>query len=206
MARDCTQRRGGPGLGGPPGFGSPAPAGAPIAQQFDSEYAKLMAELGETDTAPPIAATGPPGPGGSVAAPGMQQSQPVDASGNKIPPWRIPENWCVGPHPLHECAAADTFLRDKRLPPMGMNRGPPPRQPPPPPAPYGGPPQGGGYNGYPQGGYPGGGCASNRARVVGASLTNLPLSQTADIRLNNRAVTAAEDTDDRMMDVDAAVL
>lgn len=70
-----------------------------MAQQFDSEYAKLMAELGETDTAPPIAATGPPGPagapGGPIAAPAMQQTQPVDANGNKIPPWRIPENWCV---------------------------------------------------------------------------------------------------------------
>ncbi|BGP32778.1 hypothetical protein JCM10296v2_004562 [Rhodotorula toruloides] len=139
MARDCTQRPGRPGFGAPPGFGSPAPAGPPMAQQFDSEYAKLMAELGETDTAPPIAATGPPGPagapGGPIAAPAMQQTQPVDANGNKIPPWRIPENW----HP-----------------PSGMNRGPPPRQPPPPPAPYGGPPQGNGYNAYPQAGYGGG--------------------------------------------------
>lgn len=81
---------------------SPGP-GAPgsTAQQFDSEYASLMAELGETDTAPPVGAGGPgaPGPGGP-GGPGMGMGmgmppQPVDDKGNKIPPWRIPENWCV---------------------------------------------------------------------------------------------------------------
>lgn len=97
MARDCTQRRGGPGGGQ---FGGPqqqAP-GNPVAQQFDSEYASLMAELGEEPTAPPAANLGgpggPPGPGGmnDFNQQGPPQ-QPVDEKGNKIPPWRIPGNW-----------------------------------------------------------------------------------------------------------------
>ena len=108
MARDCTQRRG--GFGGPPGFGgSPdgmpggGPPGGPpsTAQVFDSEYASLMAELGETDTAPPVG--GGAGVGGAPAGPGggpgmgmgmgMAPPQPLDDKGQKIPPWRIPENW-----------------------------------------------------------------------------------------------------------------
>ncbi|GAA5896319.1 hypothetical protein JCM6882_000982 [Rhodosporidiobolus microsporus] len=133
MARDCTQRRGGGGFGGPPGFGSPAPgmpgAGGPpsVAQQFDSEYASLMAELGETTAAPPMA----PGMGGQGTPPvGMgagspmagqqqmqqqQQQQQLDENGNKIPPWRIASNW-------------------NPPPPVNFNRPPPPpqqRQPPP---------------------------------------------------------------------------
>ncbi|GAA5844411.1 hypothetical protein JCM9279_006292 [Rhodotorula babjevae] len=160
MARDCTQRRG-PGFGGPggpPGFPPvPGPDGGPpsVAQQFDSEYASLMAELGETTAAPPMSGPGAGGPGGPGpmmgGAPAMQQ-EPRDEQGNKIPPWRIPSNW---------------------NPPMNMqfNRGPPPPPPgqrpppPPPPAPYGGGPPGqqqqmmggGGYGGYQQGGYGGGG-------------------------------------------------
>ncbi|KAK4057239.1 hypothetical protein OIO90_001734 [Microbotryomycetes sp. JL221] len=103
MARDCTQRRG--GFGGPGGPGGPpgaAPAGG-VAQQFDSEYASLMAELGETSAAPPVTAAngagapdqaGVPGSHG-VQQPGAPGGHPVDANGQKIPPWRIPSNWRV---------------------------------------------------------------------------------------------------------------
>lgn len=105
MARDCTQRRGGfggpPGMGGPPGPFNAAPDPA-RAQQFDSEYASLMAELGETSAAPPAA--GGPGAGADAGQPGGQPGSapwqqgphgghPVDANGEKIPPWRIPSNW-----------------------------------------------------------------------------------------------------------------
>ncbi|GAA6018786.1 hypothetical protein JCM11491_003448 [Sporobolomyces phaffii] len=136
MARDCTQRR-----GGPPGgqFGGPPQGGAnPVAQQFDSEYASLMAELGEETTVPPVA--GPGGPGGPG---GMMNdfnqgppAQPVDENGNKIPPWRIPGNW---------------------NPPVIVRNAPPPqaRPPPPPPAPapYGGQQMGNGYTSFPTANY-----------------------------------------------------
>ncbi|BGP16944.1 hypothetical protein JCM10213_007389 [Rhodosporidiobolus nylandii] len=143
MARDCTQRRG--GFGGPPGFG--APAGPPsVAQQFDSEYASLMAELGETPVAPPIAGGAPgtpgaPAPGAPTGPSGMgvasPAQHPVDENGNKIPPWRIPGNW---------------------QPPQAVpfNRPQQPRQVPPPPPPPGqgfGQPMGNGYTQYPQGGF-----------------------------------------------------
>ncbi|KAM0789319.1 hypothetical protein ACM66B_000156 [Microbotryomycetes sp. NB124-2] len=125
MARDCTQRRG--GFGGPPGPGGPAPPGAPnggVAQQFDSEYASLMAELGETSTAPPVAGNnGAPDQGSGQAGAfnaGAAGGPPLDANGQKIPPWRIPSNW----HP----------------PSLGGPRGPP----------RGPPPGYGGYNQYPQ--------------------------------------------------------
>ncbi|GAA5971073.1 hypothetical protein JCM11641_004132 [Rhodosporidiobolus odoratus] len=152
MARDCTQRRG--GFGGPPGFGAPPPGAGPpsVAQQFDSEYASLMAELGETTAAPPMAggapghggAPGMPGgPGGMIAPPPPPPTQPLDEDGNKIPPWRIPANW--GPMQPN------------------YNRPQQPRQAPPPPPPlqqqqsYGGQNMGNGYSSYPQGNYGGGG-------------------------------------------------
>ncbi|GAA5952363.1 hypothetical protein JCM21900_003792 [Sporobolomyces salmonicolor] len=137
MARDCTQRR---GLGGAPGFGGPPPPGVPgsgppsVAQQFDSEYASLMAELGETTTAPPVAGA-TPGSGTPQAAPGFgtPQQQPLDENGNKIPPWRIPSNW---------------------NPPMAVNYNrPPPPRPPPPPQPYGAQQIGNGYTSFPQANY-----------------------------------------------------
>ncbi|GAA5936735.1 uncharacterized protein JCM15063_001970 [Sporobolomyces koalae] len=133
MARDCTQRRGGPpGQFGGPG-GPPPGAANPVAQQFDSEYASLMAELGETTTAPPVAG-GPPGPPGAMDF--NQQggpAQPLDANGKKIPPWRIPENW---------------------NPPVIVRNGPPPQsRPPPPPAPYGGQQTNNGYSSFPTANY-----------------------------------------------------
>lgn len=75
LARDCTQGR----VGGPMQGGAPAaPPGGTGNQQFDSEYANLMAELGESN--PAAAQAAPP-----AAARG--------ANGEKIPPWRNPEVW-----------------------------------------------------------------------------------------------------------------
>ncbi|OAV89051.1 hypothetical protein PTTG_08570 [Puccinia triticina 1-1 BBBD Race 1] len=51
MARDCTQRRGFNGS-------NSAAAGGGVAQAFDSEYASLMAELGETSKVAPISEEG----------------------------------------------------------------------------------------------------------------------------------------------------
>ncbi|KAI9600155.1 hypothetical protein KEM48_000569 [Puccinia striiformis f. sp. tritici PST-130] len=54
MARDCTQRRGFNGASST-GGGS---GGGGVAQAFDSEYASLMAELGETSKVAPISEEG----------------------------------------------------------------------------------------------------------------------------------------------------
>ncbi|KAL8280516.1 hypothetical protein RQP46_007164 [Phenoliferia psychrophenolica] len=93
MARDCTQGRGGAPVGSPgPGTG----VDVARAQQFDSEYASLMAELGESSAAPPIAASvGAASAAAPWSAPfnGNVPGQPVDAQGHKIPPWRIASNW-----------------------------------------------------------------------------------------------------------------
>lgn len=91
VSRDCTQKRG--QFGGPPQQGGqfpPPPGGVDQgrAQQFDSEYASLMAELGETSSSAPLA-------GGDNAAPWMAPSVPLDENGEKIPPWRIAANWYV---------------------------------------------------------------------------------------------------------------
>jgi splicing factor 1 len=76
MARDCTQGKdpNAMGLGGP---------SASNGRVFDSEYANLMAELGET-------------PGGAASTGGPQAwSAPADITGggSSIPPWRRPESW-----------------------------------------------------------------------------------------------------------------
>lgn len=98
MARDCTSRRGDPSAFGPPsGFGGPAqfgPAGAAPStgnKAFDSEYASLMAELGEGG-----GGSGRPGGGAGPwarndGAPAGQIAG-VDPNSN-IPPWRRPEMW-----------------------------------------------------------------------------------------------------------------
>jgi splicing factor 1 len=82
MARDCFQRNGpagGQGFGGPPGAG-----GAPKSQ-FDSEYANLMAELGEGG------AVGSSGPAIGMITNGAAADGTPAAP--KVAPWRIPENW-----------------------------------------------------------------------------------------------------------------
>ena len=140
MARDCTQRRGppgAPGFGGPPGPGGVAPDPA-RAQQFDSEYASLMAELGETSSSAPMAAgaiEGAPGQGQPVGAPwnagpgGNMPGPPLDENGEKIAPWRIPSNWYVltilGAWPR----AHRRLRRNPPQPAQNFNRGPPQPQP-----------------------------------------------------------------------------
>jgi hypothetical protein len=89
------------------------PAGAlhnaqqqPSSAQFDSDYASLMAELGEM----PV--------GGDPQANGGQGPVPTGS----IPPWRIPSNWCVRRRDL----SRDTLLivRSHRHPPQAPNTRP----------------------------------------------------------------------------------
>ncbi|CAH7669585.1 hypothetical protein BY996DRAFT_6430879 [Phakopsora pachyrhizi] len=95
MARDCTQRR---------GFNGNT-SGAGVAQAFDSEYASLMAELGETSKVAPVSEEGA---NGKSETPNHQTnwSNPTNSSTparnggetgssqtNTVPPWRIPSNW-----------------------------------------------------------------------------------------------------------------
>jgi hypothetical protein len=84
MARDCFQRNGPPGnqFGGPPGIGG-AP-GAPKSA-FDSEYANLMAELGEGGA---VSSSGPAV--GMITNGAAADGAPAAP---KVPPWRVPENW-----------------------------------------------------------------------------------------------------------------
>lgn len=87
MARDCTTKRDPNGFtqpganGGPPGAVG-APTGGPGG--FDSEYASLMAELGEGAGA----RTGGGEPGATPVIGGT-----IGPNGQKIPPWRLPEMW-----------------------------------------------------------------------------------------------------------------
>jgi splicing factor 1 len=80
MARDCTVNR--------DPNAPPIPDGTPPPQinrgGFDSEYASLMAELGEG------AGSNDPGKS-SWAAPSMGHD--ITAGGSNIPPWRRPEVW-----------------------------------------------------------------------------------------------------------------
>lgn len=77
MARDCTVNR------DPNVVHSPDPP--PMKSGFDSEYASLMAELGESGK----------GPGGdSGRAPWAGSAgHDITAGGSNIPPWRRPEVW-----------------------------------------------------------------------------------------------------------------
>jgi splicing factor 1 len=80
MARDCTVNKdpnavaqlGGGGGGGGGGAG----------KGFDSEYAKLMAELGESGTH-----------SGDTGRGGHNSGHDITAGGSNIPPWRRPEVW-----------------------------------------------------------------------------------------------------------------
>ncbi|KZP31854.1 hypothetical protein FIBSPDRAFT_849363 [Athelia psychrophila] len=83
MARDCTVNR---DPNAPPMTGPSPPM---IKSGFDSEYASLMAELGES------AGTGPSG------APwaGPSGGHDITGGGSNIPPWRRPEVWQTNPNP-----------------------------------------------------------------------------------------------------------
>lgn len=103
LARDCTQSRpgfAGSPVGGGPGAGGGAPGG------FDSEYASLMAELGEGGGGGGGAANGRAGSGSAApetphpygggppgARPIGQGQAPIGPDGKKIPPWRQPDIW-----------------------------------------------------------------------------------------------------------------
>lgn len=90
MARDCTTRRDPNGFMAPPPPGGFAPTpgrtGPTSGPGFDSEYASLMAELGEGGASGDGAPKTPWGrtDGGDHLAIG---------GGSKIPPWRLPESW-----------------------------------------------------------------------------------------------------------------
>ncbi|KAJ3567884.1 hypothetical protein NP233_g6071 [Leucocoprinus birnbaumii] len=75
MARDCTVNK---------DPNAPPPPPQQMRGGFDSEYASLMAELGE--------GTGGGAEGGKAwSGPGMGHD--ITAGGSNIPPWRRPENW-----------------------------------------------------------------------------------------------------------------
>ena len=103
MARDCTQKRDPNGFNSPTnnGFGTPPQSGPTpgVGGKFDSEYASLMAELGE-------GGAGGGAGGGSYeptsSAPWNREggSAAPDTSGGYIPPgfttvppWRRPDVW-----------------------------------------------------------------------------------------------------------------
>ncbi|EMD34154.1 hypothetical protein CERSUDRAFT_55662 [Gelatoporia subvermispora B] len=77
MARDCTVNRDPNAMQAPP---PPTAKGG-----FDSEYASLMAELGEGAKGP--GGDGPKNPWASSAG------HDITAGGSNIPPWRRPEVW-----------------------------------------------------------------------------------------------------------------
>lgn len=94
MARDCTINR--DPNAPPPPMGPPppgAPPGGGMARGFDSEYASLMAELGET----PNAQADLNKPSWAAGAGGGQD---ITGGGSNIPPWRRPEAWQTTLNPL----------------------------------------------------------------------------------------------------------
>ena len=79
MARDCTVNK---DPNAPPSPGGPSP---PINRiGFDSEYANLMAELGES---------GAGGDPGKTPWDAPSMGHDITAGGSNIPPWRRPESW-----------------------------------------------------------------------------------------------------------------
>jgi len=135
MARDCLNRPGRPGFGGPPPSIAPDQA---RAQQFDSEYASLMAELGEETGAAPVAGGAEVGAAAAVPSGGGYPGQQLDGEGKKIPPWRVKENW----NPPQGGGGGGSRFQQHQQPPQGQGQGPQGYG-----SPYGqGPPQ----NGYGQ--------------------------------------------------------
>lgn len=121
MARDCTVNR-------DPNAPPPPPTPSMGRGGFDSEYASLMAELGEPGAAAPDMSKP------SSWAP--KAGHDITGGGSNIPPWRRPENW-----------QTNNPQQQQGVRPQGYGGGYG--------APYGG---GGQWGGYPQGqgqsGYP----------------------------------------------------
>lgn len=83
MARDCTVNKDPNAIPTPP---PPGQMGGPGAggRTFDSDYASLLAELGET----------PGGSAGDLSKPTFPSGgHDITGGGINIPPWRRPENW-----------------------------------------------------------------------------------------------------------------
>ncbi|KAJ1036100.1 hypothetical protein NDA18_000243 [Ustilago nuda] len=91
LARDCTQGRGGGAFGAPSGPAAGGALGGTGNRQFDSEYANLMAELGEPATAAANASAA--GPLAGNAGPASAANGSVGPDGKKISPWRNPDVW-----------------------------------------------------------------------------------------------------------------
>ncbi|THH29987.1 hypothetical protein EUX98_g4204 [Antrodiella citrinella] len=85
MARDCTVNRDPNAPHAPPQLAQSPTSMALTKGGFDSEYASLMAELGESGK----------GPGGDGGRPSWTGSagHDITAGGSNIPPWRRPEVW-----------------------------------------------------------------------------------------------------------------
>ncbi|KII89755.1 hypothetical protein PLICRDRAFT_158899 [Plicaturopsis crispa FD-325 SS-3] len=91
MARDCTVNR--DPNAPPPALGGPSP---PMNKGgFDSEYASLMAELGE-------GGKGLGGDAGKTPWAGSGAGHDITAGGSNIPPWRRPEVWQTNPNPQQQ--------------------------------------------------------------------------------------------------------
>jgi len=118
MARDCTVNR---DPNAPPLSGPSPPM---IKSGFDSEYANLMAELGESGSG-----SGSGEPGRTLWA-GPSTGHDITAGGSSIPPWRRPEVWQTNNPPQQQ---------QGYRPPQGYGGG------------YGGAPAG--YGGAQYGGY-----------------------------------------------------
>ena len=80
MARDCTVNK-------DPNAPPPASGGSPPINKtgFDSEYANLMAELGENGVGG--------GDLGKIPWDAPSMGHDITAGGSSIPPWRRPESW-----------------------------------------------------------------------------------------------------------------
>ncbi len=93
MARDCTVNKdpNAPMMPPPP----PPPGGGMPPRGFDSEYASLMAELGESAGAPGVDLSKP-----SWAAP--PAGHDITGGGTNIPPWRRPEAWITNVQPQQQ--------------------------------------------------------------------------------------------------------
>lgn len=86
MARDCTVNKD-PNAAA---YGPPSSSMAVGKGGFDSEYASLMAELGETGKAGGGGGGGDPARGSWAAGSGGHD---ITGGGSNIPPWRRPEVW-----------------------------------------------------------------------------------------------------------------